>query len=505
MALPASKPVTLVGAFRRHSSYKEISTPNWQPYHYVIATIASVLFWLFMGAFSDSTIATSLGVLVIGGVVLLSPFLFARRQLIAGLTVLAYLAAVQPAIRAYIPALRYNILEYTITLSVFFILTQRRKLLLSIPTFFYLLYLGLELIGIVNAERFDIMRGVFLSSFTLFLILLISDQIKLLPEHLDCLWQGYLVGSVSILFLLARILFSDEVITWTTASNLQISAGMGPNQISFLLSIAIFICLVLGDKASSQGRWVYRLLAGVLAYFMILTFSRGGLYIVSGAILLYYLFLQRPNWNTLPVLAVFGILVYVGITIASDTTQGTVLARYSELDTSNRLLLAQQGWRIFLDSPVLGVGTGNYHVAIATDEYFGSLSGAHNELIRAAAEHGVFGLSFWILFAISSVIVVLRSPKDQTKALRLTLLFIAFISFFYNGLKLIIQPLLIFMAFTLVSPEPATTETNLQPDRYGVAADLNRTSPARLQVTRKAIQQNRNKKSSTDPSTHDPQ
>ena len=159
-----------------------------------------------------------------------------------------------------------------------------------------------------------------------------------------------------------------------------------------------------------------------------------------------------PRRSTWPVLMAFAILLYAALTLAVDTTQGLVLERYSQLDSTNRVLLAVQGWRIFLDNPIFGVGTANYNVAVASDSYFGTLSGAHNELIRAAAEHGVFGLLFWGLFAISAVVYVLRAHTGRTRALRLALLFIAFASMFYNGLKLIIQPLLVLMAFTF-SPE----------------------------------------------------
>ncbi|MBK9054035.1 MAG: O-antigen ligase family protein [Chloroflexi bacterium] len=129
-------------------------------------------------------------------------------------------------------------------------------------------------------------------------------------------------------------------------------------------------------------------------------------YIVTGAILLYYLFFQRPQRSTWPVLFVFGGLLYAVLTIASDTTQGAVLERYSNLDTTNRIVLAQQGWQLFLDNPILGVGTANYHVAVASGDYFGAFSGAHNELIRATAEHGVFGLVFWCLFAFASLVTL---------------------------------------------------------------------------------------------------
>lgn len=495
MTLPIQR-AKLASGINRSQKYQEYPLlPIFTSGHYAVASVVSILFWLFIGTISNATVTTVLGVVVMGAVVILSPILLAQRQIVAGLTILAYLAAMQPAIRVYIPALRYNILEYAFPLSVFFILAQRRKVVLSVPTFFYLLYLGLELIGVINAERLDIVRAVFFSSFTLWLILLVSDQIELPIEQISHIWRGYLVGSLSILVLLARILFSDAVITWTTESNSQFTAGMGPNQVSFILSVAVFLALVLGDQATGQGRLVYRLLAGLIAYFMVLTFSRGGLYIVTGAILLYYVFFQRLRRDTWTVLFIFGGLLYTVLTVASGTTQGAVLERYSNLDTTNRLLLAQQGWQIFLDNPILGVGTANYHVAVANNNYFGAVSGAHNELVRAAAEHGVFGLVFWSLFALAALVVALKGHSGRFRALRMALLFIAFMSMFYNGLKLIIQPLLIFMALTLIPSDLPVTKK--QPDEISPATTSS--YPARLQLTRKVRQQISLKKSFVEP------
>lgn len=482
MALPVHNNGKSLSGVRYWRLRQDAPMPAVRPIHYVAAAISSGLVWLLISETSGSTFGTLLGVVTIGAIIGIMPLLFARRHLVLGLIVLAYLTAVQPAIRVYIPALRYNILEYTLPLSVFFILAQRRKFALTLPTFLYMMYLGLEIIGVINATRLDIVRAVLFSSSTLFLILLVADQIKLNDQQMTHIWQGYLVGVLSIMVLVARILFSDAVIIWTTASNTQVSAGMGPNQVSFLFSVGVFLALVLGDKATGQGRWLYRLLAGVLAYFMILTFSRGGLYIATGAVLLYYLFFQRPRRSTWPVLIAFAILLYVALTLAVDTTQGLVLKRYSQLDTTNRVLLAVQGWQIFLDNPIFGVGTANYNVAVASDSYFGILSGAHNEFIRAAAEHGVFGLLFWGLFAISAVIYVLRAHTGRTRALRLALLFIAFASMFYNGLKLIIQPLLILMAFTFSPEEDKFEEKGLLRDKQRLSQTT--PQPARLRLIR---------------------
>lgn len=480
MALPAQSNTKVPPRARYWRLRQDAPMPAIRSVHYVAAAIISGLLWLLIGETSGSSFGALLGVVTMGTVILILPLLFAQRQLVPGLIVLAYLAAVQPAIRVYIPTLRYNILEYTLPLSVFFILAQRRKFILTLPTFLYMMYLGLEIIGVINAERLDIVRAVLFSSSTLFLILLVADQIKLNDQQMTHIWQGYLVGVLSILVLVARILFSDAVITWTTASNSQVSAGMGPNQVSFLLSVGVFLALVLGDRATGQGRWVYRLLAGIFAYFMILTFSRGGLYIAMGATLLYYLFFQRPRRSTWPVLMTFAVLLYVALTLAVNTTQGLASERYRQLDSTNRVLLALQGWRIFLDNPIFGVGTANYNVAVASDNYFGSLSGAHNELIRAAAEHGVFGLFFWGLFAISAVVYVLRAHTGRTRALRLALLLVAFVSMFYNGLKLVVQPLLIMMAFSFFPEE------DKQQEKEGGRGEQRYPGSARLRLIRQS-------------------
>lgn len=486
MALPMQKSSSsrrsrVAGQWRAEQT---IEMPSINSKQYAAATLVSGLLWLLIGETSGNSLGTLLGVVTIGIIVVMVPLLFAQRQLVLGMTVLAYLAAVQPAIRAYIPALRYNVLEYTLPISVFFILTQRRKFVLSFPTFFYMMYLGLEIAGVINVERLDIVRAVLFASFTLFLILLVADQIKLSDHHMTHIWRGYLVGVLSVLVLVARILFSDAVITWTTASNVQISAGMGPNQVSFILSVGVFLALVLGDRTIGQGRWVYRLLAGVLAYFMILTFSRGGLYIVTGATLLYYLFFQRPRRSTWPILFIFAFLLYIALTLASDTTQGLALERYRQLDTTNRILLAVQGWQVFLDNPLLGVGTANYHTVISGSDFFGAISGAHNELIRAAAEHGIFGLFFWGLFVISATVLTLRGHAGRTRGLRLALLFIAFASMFYNGLKLVIQPLLILMAFTFL-PEENLSEENISSKKLKLDDLYKNPHSARLRILRK--------------------
>ena len=81
--------------------------------------------------------------------------------------------------------------------------------------------------------------------------------------------------------------------------------------------------------------------------------------------------------------------------------------RYGRNDTSNRFTIVVQGWGIYLDHPLFGVGTSNFREAM-TETDFGRMTGAHNELIRAAAEHGTLGLLAWLMFIVSAFVGALR-------------------------------------------------------------------------------------------------
>jgi O-antigen ligase len=122
--------------------------------------------------------------------------------------------------------------------------------------------------------------------------------------------------------------------------------------------------------------------------------------------------------------------------------------RYSELNTTNRTDLFLYGWKIFVDNPLIGVGTGNYYTVVNSREFLGSKSGAHNELTRAVAEHGIVGLVVWLWFLWAAFRDSYSVALGDTRPLRVALILFAFLGMFYNGLKLIIQPMLILVALT---------------------------------------------------------
>lgn len=385
-----------------------------------------------------------------------------RGSIAQSLAVIAYLAAVQPMLRLFGTSLPHFMIEYGL-LAWFglMIVSRGERIKLNAPLLWYSAYISLELISVFRTDFSNLVRGVLIPSLTLWLFLLVAAQIRVNRQQIQKVFNGYIIGSISLAIIIGKIYTEGRVISWSTNSNFAASGGMGPVQVGFILSVACFLCLVSFEYyRNTKLRYGYLLICTILAYLMILTFARGGLYIFGGAVILYYLLLRRPNLGSMLTI-IFGIALVFGIfQVGIATTQGAIIERYSEQNTSNRWTLVQQGWRIFLENPVLGVGTSNYHKTVSQAEYFGSVSGAHNELIRAAAEHGLPGLVTWSGFAIASLVVVFKGPREA-RALRLTLLAIAFVSTFYNGLKLLAQPLLFLLVLSFQYYSTATQDESM--------------------------------------------
>ena len=424
--------------------------------HFLLLLLPTCLVWFLIATvFGIGNIIT---IFIIGIMVVVLPLYFlGRNKINNALSVIAYLAPLEPAIRLYAPEFRYNILQYLVPLWVFLILWRSRgRVELTTPVFAYGSYLAIELAGLLLAESLTLARAVFVPSLATFFFILMTPHLKLKAIDIEHIWHSFLLGACSLATLTGRIVFSGQTITWTTQSNFQASGGMGPNQVSFMLCVAVFVCLLMSSRVLLRWRWLYFMLAGLQAYLMILTFSRGGLYILTGVVLVYFLLAQRLSARSILAIIFTTILLWSVFSFSTRTTEGVVLKRYNDLETSNRVTLIELGWQVFLENPLFGVGTGSYFTTVGQDDLLGTVSGAHNEWTRAAAEHGIFGVLFWSLFVVSVFVQAMRGFQGENRALRLALTALAFASMFYNGLKLIIQPYLILLALTAFSAETTT-------------------------------------------------
>jgi O-antigen ligase len=392
--------------------------------------------------------------------VLLGLVALRKHTLAWGLT--AFLCAIEPAFRAHARVLPYLALDYVLLASAVltFVLTRRRKGSAALPAIAYAIYIALEISGCASAESLEQARGIVVPSLVMLMFVTNAARARLSPSSTTFVIASYIAGAATLMgFALRSYLAGD--ISWGTQSNFEASGGMPPNHISVLLSVAVFACIVLSEDARRIQRILLLGLATVLGVLMVLTFSRGGTVIVAGSLLLYYVVVRRTNRRTIFALAA---ITMMGLLISYSTSQithGKVADRYGRNDTSNRFTIVVQGWGIYVDHPVLGVGTSNFREAM-TETDFGRVTGAHNELIRAAAEHGTLGLLAWLTFIGSAFLVALRygEPNRAKRGLRVVILVFATTSMFYNGLKLTVQPMLILLAlsaFTALeaAPKPA--------------------------------------------------
>lgn len=380
-----------------------------------------------------------------------------RRQHTLALGMTAFMCAMEPAFRVHAPVMPYMALDYVLlgAGALTFVLTRPRKGAPMWPAVAYGVYIALELTGMLWSDSFEEARGIILPSILMLVFLVNASRTRLTPTGTTFVLASYIAGAMTLTGFALRSYLAGHI-EWGTQSNYEASGGMPPNHISVLLSLAVFACILLSEDAKRIQRIILLGAAMVLGSLMVLTFSRGGTVIVLGALVLYYVVLRQTSRRTIFVLvaiAIMGLLISYG---TRHITGGKIAERYGNASTSNRFTIAVEGWSIYLDHPILGVGTANFREAITTTE-FGRVTGAHNELVRAAAEHGTIGLLTWLAFVLGAFVAALRGGEAQRsrRGLRVVILIFATTSMFYNGLKLTVQPMMILMAlsaFTALDP-----------------------------------------------------
>lgn len=215
-----------------------------------------------------------------------------------------------------------------------------------------------------------------------------------------------------------------DVVTGTQ-SNFETSGGFGPNQVSTILGLGIFIFftqLILFSKSKFE-----MLINGSLLLFIsyrgIVTFSRGGIMtavvmVVFLLFLLYYFSNEKGKIKLTWVFILTGLMT-VGIwTYSSLQTSGLINKRYANQDQLGRVKKDRLGGRegimdaeikLFIDNPILGVGAGlSKYERI---EELGEEVASHNEITRMLSEHGLFGVFGLLILFITPFVSYINNKQ----------------------------------------------------------------------------------------------
>ena len=222
-----------------------------------------------------------------------------------------------------------------------------------------------------------------------------------------------------------------------TQSNFAASGGFGPNQVSTILGLGMFVfCVFIFLRSKNLITTIINvILFSAITFRAIVTFSRGGVITAIIMILAFltFLYFKTKSREKLKIIVSFAAIVSVlGFTwvISSNETEGLIDKRYNNQDTSGREKEDISAGRVnlflgelegFIENPFLGVGAnGMKEVRI---ERFGRGVVSHNELSRLLSEHGIFGI-------IILLILLLRPLLSRTKN-RDNIFFFALLCFWF--------------------------------------------------------------------------
>lgn len=216
-----------------------------------------------------------------------------------------------------------------------------------------------------------------------------------------------------------------EVVTGTQ-SNFETSGGFGPNQVSTILGLGIFVFftqLILFSKTKKEI-FLNGFLLLFVSYRGIVTFSRGGvitavIMIVCLMFLLYY-FSNAKGKTKFSLVFIMTALMAGGIwTYSSFQTSGLIEKRYANQDAAGRTKKDNLGGReeiidsefkIFMDNPILGVGAGMGKEI--RKESFGATVASHNEISRMMSEHGLFGVFGLLVLFLTPFILYVNNRQN---------------------------------------------------------------------------------------------
>jgi hypothetical protein len=266
-----------------------------------------------------------------------------------------------------------------------------------------------------------------------------------------------------------------DTIDFSLGANFDTTGGFGSNQVSTVFGLGMFLTFYLWFNGLSISgiRSFDAVIFFLFSFQGLLSFSRGGM---IGAILaiFIYLFFSRnrdklgfgfsSNRPSVKLILPIIVLIIGSSWLANTVSNGQLLMRYKgetegtisgfkEKDintiTSNRASIFEGDFELFIDNN-FGVGVGASRYLRNTEN--GVVS--HTELSRLLAEHGYFGLIFFLILTLIPIVFLKKGYSREFKGVMFALFFLAWYTSFHAATRNFVTPLLIgFSLMTFVREE----------------------------------------------------
>ena len=248
---------------------------------------------------------------------------------------------------------------------------------------------------------------------------------KTSSEGLVAIFRSALLPIISLLIYLIIVTPSIENIEFGTESNFQASGGFGPNQVSTVIGLAIFLVIVgLFLRSYLVSSFPVDIFILALLFLRgLATFSRGGMIgaAIGGAILIGYTAIASKRSTVFSYIFLF-LLLSGGIgaiawNYVNEQTKGRLEYRYEGRNyrtgikkeiTSGRTDIMVNELNYFYQNPLFGIGPGMGTLLVTNKS--GRPAHSHSEYTRLLAEHGMFGILASLILFIAPLLYISKLP-----------------------------------------------------------------------------------------------
>ena len=217
-----------------------------------------------------------------------------------------------------------------------------------------------------------------------------------------------------------------EILTGTD-SNTETSGGFGPNQVSTILGIGMFIFFsrLLLESKTKLLSVINLIILFNITYRGFVTFSRGGMMtgFVMILLLLLYLYINITSLKRYKLLVFLGLMVVALLftwIYTSNQTGGLIDKRYANKDAAGRVKESNLSGREdiwdseiadFLDHPIFGIGVGKA-LEVREVQSGGLIIASHSEISRTIAEHGMMGIIALLIVLFTPIFLYLDNKQN---------------------------------------------------------------------------------------------
>ena len=376
----------------------------------------------------------------------------------------AYLVSLEIILRMTKASVFWEFGKYGVIFFIMlgFIINREKKYKISPLMFFYLLFLIPSLMLTLQNQSFELWRRTISFNLsgpmTLFISSIYFRYRTINKIELANIFRMFMLPLVSLIIIILIRAPSFEDIEFTTEANFQLSGGYGPNQVSSILGLGIFI-IALSKILSLKlffNMMEYTLLgfSSILGY---LTFARGGMLSAIISIMTIALVAAgKKGRKTLRAGKIFYIIAMLIIfwNIGVNFSEGMMQDRYRSLfeisDTGNlsgsgRIVIMLIDLEIFYDNIFFGVGPGQAN-QLRKDYGYGKLVTAHSEFTRLLSEHGLLGL-LSILCIIVMTLIDFRKRNTEEKCIQLGMALLALLTMSHSAMRLAMPGFIFGLAF----------------------------------------------------------